>query len=185
MLNKSCIWCYLYNTLTLLVTCQKEGCRATELQDSITGYWHQPMTVLETTREEEIKITFLPHCDSWLWALILMFWKSSAFYNAVPVVTGTCMDNSTRVYYTWGGGSFHVWVSFTPKVFEAFWSREKMQFSIYSCLQKGIESKDSEVWLGWTPRSWDSYLKLLHVQIWAGSTEDRRCHDISILPSAV
>lgn len=33
-----------------------------------------------------------------------------------------------------------------------------------------------------TPRSWDDYLKFLHLQIWAESTEDRHCRDISSIP---
>lgn len=48
-------------------------------------------------------------------------------------------------------------------------------------LKEGPKSKDFEVWFGQPPRSWDDYLKLLHLQIWAGSTEDRH-HDISSTP---
>lgn len=75
--------------------------------------------------------------------------------------------------------AFMVW--FYPKVSKIFWDRKKVQVSTYSCFKEGPKSKDLEVWFGQTPRSWDDYLKLLHLQIWAGSTEDRR-HDISRTP---
>lgn len=72
-----------------------------------------------------------------------------------------------------------VW--FYTKVSKVFWDRKEVQGSTYSCFKEGPRSKHFEVWFGQTPRSWDDYLKLLQMQIWAGSTEDRR-RDISSTP---
>ena len=47
---------YPDNSLPLAVTYQNEGHRAIELPDSTTGLLIQPMTVLETMQEEEIKM---------------------------------------------------------------------------------------------------------------------------------
>ena len=50
---------YLYNSLPLVVPCQKEGLRATRLPDAVTGYGCPFMTVFEMMQEEEITIRHL------------------------------------------------------------------------------------------------------------------------------
>lgn len=70
-----------------------------------------------------------------------MFWKSAGSYNAVPVVTGTCMDICTRVYYTWKHGSFHVWVSFTLKFPRSFEAERKCNSQFIPALKKGLSPR--------------------------------------------
>lgn len=95
-----------------------------------------------------------------------MFWKSAGSYDAVPIIIGMCIDIYTSTYCVWQHVYLCLWLGFTPKFPRSFETERKCKLSIYFCLKEGPKSKDSEVWFGQAPRSWDGYLKLLHLQFW-------------------
>ena len=72
-------------------------------------------------------------------------------------------------------GYLHLWVIFIPKFPRSFETARSANLNLFLLKRRAQVQRQ-------TPRSWDDYLKLLHLQIWAGSIEDRHCHAFSGTP---